>query len=202
MLMGAQTRQRMISSYSLKGLVIPRTVTILLILAWCMLSVPTVHAEERLPKEYQVKMAFLFNFARFVEWPEDAFADARSPLVLGILGDDPFGSDLETIRGKTVNGRKLIINKFKDVDDIRVCHILFVSNSEKNRLPRILAFLRQSKILSVGDTKKFAQKGGVINLVVENNKVGFEINVDAGKRAGLRISSKLLSLARIVHDSP
>lgn len=167
-----------------------------------MLSVPTVHAEERLPNEYQVKLAFLFNFTRFVEWPEDAFADARSPIILGILGDDPFGNDLETIKGKTIHGRKLIINKFKDVDDIRVCHILFVSSSERNRLPRITAFLKQSKILTVGDMKKFAQKGGVINFVVENNKVGFEINVDSGKRAGLRISSKLLSLARIVHDSP
>jgi hypothetical protein len=182
--------------------VILRTVKILLILAWCMLSLPTVQAEERLPNEYQVKMAFLFNFARFVEWPTDAFAEAGSPIILGILGDDPFGSSLDTIRGKTINGRKLIINKFKDVEDIRACHILFISNSEKNRLPRILTFLRQSKILTVGDTKKFTLKGGVINFIIENNKVGFEINVDAGKRAGLRISSKLLSLARIVHDSP
>ena len=178
-----------------------KTITILFILAWCMVSMPTVHAEERLPNEYQVKLAFLFNFARFVEWPDDAFADARSPIILGILGDDPFGSDLETIKGKTIRGRKLIINRFKDVDDIRVCHILFVSNSERSRLPRIATFLRQSKILSVGDMKTFAQKGGVINFVVENNKVGFEINVDAGKHAGLRISSKLLSLAKIVHDS-
>ncbi|GLI38939.1 DUF4154 domain-containing protein [Geobacter hydrogenophilus] len=180
---------------------IKRTVTILIILAWCILSLPTVQAEERLPSEYQVKLAFLLNFARFVEWPKDAFADANSPIILGILGDDPFGTSLASIKGKTIHGRKLLINKFKDVDDIRDCHILFVSSSEKNHLSRIMPFLRQAKILTVGDMRKFAQKGGVINFVVENDKVGFEINVDAGKRAGLQISSKLLSLARIVRDS-
>src|SRR5689334_17114844 len=110
-----------------------------------MASLPDAHAEDRLPNEYQVKMAFLFNFAKFVEWPGDAFTDANAPVILGILGDDPFGSALETVRGRTVNGRKLLINRFRDVDDIRACHILFISNSERNRLPRILTFLRHSK---------------------------------------------------------
>lgn len=181
---------------------IQRTVTYILLLAWCLMGITTAHAQERLPNEYQVKLAFLYNFARFVEWPETSFAGPGSPIILGILGDDPFGSALETVRGKTINGRKLLVNRFRDVDDISVCHILFVSSSEKQNLPRIAAFLRQPGILSVGDLGKFAQKGGVINFVVENNRVGFEINVEAGKRAGLRISSKLLSLARIVRDSP
>uniref|UniRef100_A0A831XEJ6 YfiR family protein n=1 Tax=Geobacter metallireducens TaxID=28232 RepID=A0A831XEJ6_GEOME len=179
-----------------------RPASILLILAFFVLSVLSVHAQERLPNEYQVKLAFLINFTKFVEWPENAFADDRSPIVLGILGDNPFGSNLDSVKGKTIHGRKLIVNRFRAVDDIRGCHILFVSSSERHNLPRIAPFLRQSGILSVGDMEKFAQKGGVINFVVENNRVGFEINLEAGRRAGLRISSKLLSLARIVHDSP
>src|SRR5207247_1541681 len=103
-------------------------------------------------KEYQVKAVFLFNFAQFVEWPTNAFPEARTPLVIGVLGDDPFGPFLDaTVRGETVNGHPLAIQRYRSVDEIKECHILFISQSESTRLEDILARLKGRNILTVGD---------------------------------------------------
>jgi hypothetical protein len=177
-------------------------IRLLFIIGTCFLLMNpgNAHGQNALFSEYQIKIAYLFNFAKFVDWPEDAFANSDSPFVLGILGDDPFGSAIDAVKGKTVNGRKLLTNYYKDVRDISACQILFISSSESENLLPILRFLRHSKILVVGDTEGFAEQGGVVNFITQNNKVSFEINIDAANRAGLKISSKLLSLAKIVHD--
>jgi hypothetical protein len=153
------------------------------------------------PSEYQVKAVFLYNFAKFVEWPPEAFADASAPVILGIIGDDPFGAVLDrTIKGKTVNGRALLVKRAKQVRDLKGCHIVFISASERERLAQILEALSRSSVLTIGETERFVHLGGIINFIIEANKVHFEINVDVARRAQLKISSKLLTLAKLIRD--
>lgn len=153
-------------------------------------------AQESQPSEYQVKAAFLFNFAKFVEWPPQAFAGPTSPIVIGILGENPFGDDLErTIRDKTVNNRPFTIKEIRSLPEATNCHILFISTSEKKRLSEIFESLRGATVLTVGETERFVETGGMINLVKEADKIRFQINDGAAKGAGLKISSKLLNLA-------
>ena len=149
--------------------------------------------------EYQVKAAFLYNFAKFVEWPPQAFRSASAPLAICVLGQNPFGRSLEeAVDGKVVEDRKLVVRQFADVRQVSGCHILFVSSSERKSLRAILEDLKESGVLTVGETEGFTTEGGVISLVLEGDRVRFEINLDAAGRQKLRISSKLLSLARIV----
>ena len=153
-------------------------------------------AQTAIPAEYQVKAVFLYNFARFVNWPPKAFPDPQAPLVIGVLGEDPFGAYLdETVRGERVNNRVLMVQRYRRVGEIRACHVLFISRSESDRLESIFAALRGRNILTVGDTDDFAARGGMIRFATEKNKVRMYINRDAAKAAGLEISSKLLQLA-------
>jgi hypothetical protein len=167
-----------------------------LILA-CLVNGTAVPAQETQPSEYQLKAAFLYNFAQFVDWPAGAFAQPTSPLVIGILGDNPFGPGLEqTVRGKTINTHPLSVREFRSLAEVtNACQILFVSSTEKKRLPEIFAGLRGASILTVGETDRFTESGGMINFVLEGTKIRFQINDAAAKSAGLKISSKLLSLA-------
>lgn len=154
-------------------------------------------AQETGPSEYQLKAAFLYNFAKFVEWPTNAFVKATSPMVVGVLGENPFGNDLEqTIHGKTVNQHPFEVKEFHSLTEVKHCHILFISTSETDRLHDIFETLRGSSVLTVGETKNFTESGGMINFVRVGNKVRFEINNPAAEKAGLIISSKLLSLAQ------
>jgi hypothetical protein len=156
-------------------------------------------AQTAISKEYQVKAAFLYNFSQFVVWPAEAFPEAQTPLVIGVIGEDPFGAYLdEIVQGEQVNNRPLIVQRFHQVEEIKVCHILFVSQSETKRLEEIFARLKGRNILTVGDIDGFAKQGGMIRFVTEKNKVRFRINVEAAKAAKLTISSKLLKPAAIV----
>jgi hypothetical protein len=149
--------------------------------------------------EYTVKAAFLYNFAKFVEWPADSMGGGGSPLVLGVLGDDPFGAAIDqVVAGKTANGRQLVVRRFKWGQDLKQCHILFISSSERKRLAEILGALRGASVLTVGDMDQFGQQGGMIQFVIEQSRVRFEINIGAAQNARLKISSKLLALARNV----
>jgi hypothetical protein len=150
-------------------------------------------------REFQVKAVFLFNFAQFVEWPPEAFPGATEPFVIGILGDDPFGSYLdEAVRGEKVNNRSLSIVRFSRAEDIKTCHILYISQSEAGRLDQILSALRGRSILTVSDVAQFNHLGGMIRFVTENNKVRLRIDNEAAKSAGLKISSKLLRPSQLV----
>jgi hypothetical protein len=147
--------------------------------------------------EYQIKAVFLFNLAQFVEWPARAFAEPGAPLVIGVLGEDPFGSYLdETLHGETVRNRPLVLQRYRRLSEIRVCHVLFISRSETDRLEQIFATLRGRNVLTVGDAEDFITRGGMIRLVTENNKIRIRINADAVRAASLSISSKLLRLAQ------
>jgi len=153
------------------------------------------------PSEYQVKAAFLYNFTKFVDWPQTSGNDTQGPLEICVIGDDPFGDDLDKIvKGKSVNERPLVVRRLRGAVDARTCSIAFVSSSERGHLRPILEALRGTSVLSVGDTPGFAKMGGVINFILQDNRVRFEINVDAAQRARLKISSKLLSLAKVVRS--
>jgi len=149
----------------------------------------------------QVKAAFLYNFAKFVEWPADAFPDSGAPIVIGVVGTDPFGGTLDkTTSGKTANGRPVEVRRFKLGQDLRGCHILFVGVSDRKQMAAVMLNLNQASVLTVGDMDTFNQEGGIIQFLLEGDKVRFEINTRAATRAQLKISSKLLSLAKSVKN--
>lgn len=153
-------------------------------------------------REHRIKAAFLYNFARFVEWPEQAFDNDNAPFVIGLLGRDRLAAALEALEGKPVAGRQVQIVRFGDVDEVDRCQLLFVDPSDTAQVTAILAALKGKSILTVGEIEDFAKLGGVIGFTVRKNKVGFEINHAAGARAGLTISSRLLKLAKIVAGDP
>ena len=171
--------------------------TAILVLGWPLLTgAGRAHAQESQPSEYQLKAAFLYNFAKFVEWPADALPQNTSPFVIGILGESPFNDDLEkTVAGKKISNHPISVVACSTAIEATNCHILFISSSEKTRLPEIFKSLLDSSILTVGETEQFTESGGMINFVREANKIRFQINDDAAKKSGLKISSKLLSLA-------
>lgn len=149
--------------------------------------------------EYHVKAAFLYNFAKFVEWPAPTFKNDKDPLRICVLGQNPFGGILrETVEGKTVLGRAFLVAEVPEASQAAGCQILFVSSSEQKRFRSIVAQLRTSPILMVGETEGFANQGGIVNFKLENGRVRLEINVEAAETAKLHISSKVLSLAQIV----
>ena len=157
-----------------------------------------IRAQES-PTDYQVKAAYLFNFLKFVEWPGDPLADTHGHWVIGITGDNSFGDELtQIIAGKTVQGHELQVRRFQTGEDLRACHVLFISVSEKKRLPSMLAALNGSSVLTVSDMDHFIDSGGMIQFVTEEKRVRFGIDVGASSGARLKVSSKLLSLARTV----
>ncbi|MEP7340325.1 MAG: YfiR family protein [Acidobacteriota bacterium] len=172
---------------------------LVMVVFFAMSLVPASEARAQAASEYQVKAAFLYNFAKFVEWPSEAFSNGGAPLVIGVIGDDPFGSAIDqTIKGKSINGHPLTITRLKWGQNLRACHILFISSSERKRLAQVLESLKGSSVLTVGDMDQFSQQGGIINLVMDASKVRFEINTSAADQARLKISSKLLILAKPV----
>jgi hypothetical protein len=149
--------------------------------------------------EYQIKAGFFFNFTRFVEWPEDAFATPTSPIVACIVGETPLTDLLtEVALGKVINGRAVSITRVKPTDDFRGCNLLFVSEAADRRTSQILARLKKTSTLTVGETPGFPHAGGMINFSIQDNKVKLEMNLDATTRAGLKVNSKLIAVSRLV----
>ena len=157
-------------------------------------------AQTAQPTEYQIKAAFLYNFAKFVDWPPSKDSSANSPIVIGVLGVNVFHDDLVNIlRGKMINQHPLQLRLFQSEAEATNCRILFISPSEKDHCQKILRELNGSSILTVSETDHFIDAGGVINFVIVGKNVRFQINNEAAKKAGLTISSKLLSLAVPFH---
>lgn len=172
-------------------------VVILLVWIASAAAIPTAHGQEKEIGEYDVKTAFLYNVVKFVEWP-DTSLDNNSTVTIYILGDAPFGSALDTIRGKTIKGKTVVVKKTNSLNMLKNGDILFISNSEKERLEQILNRISRLPILTVGDTESFAKNGVIVNFYIEDKKIRFEINIEAANRAGLRISSNLLKLGKII----
>jgi hypothetical protein len=149
--------------------------------------------------EREIKATFLFNFAQFVEWPAASLGDPRAPLVIGVLGADPFGTVLDAVvRGEEVKGHPLSVVRYRRVEDVANCHILFVSSSEAPRYARVTDALRSQPILTVGDTAAFGADGGIISFITEQSRVRLRINLGAAQAASLTISSQLLRAAEVV----
>ena len=155
-------------------------------------------AEKAKYGEYKVKAAYLYNFAKFVEWPAEVLADPSLPLSICIFGNDPFGDALDTIKDKIVKGRKLVIRQYSGIEDLKECHIIFISPSEKKNLAGILEKIKDLHMLTVSDMEGFADRGGMIALNKAENKIRIEINLDAAQHSGLKMSSKLLKIAKII----
>lgn len=164
-----------------------------------LLGLCDVRAEDAVA-EYSIKAVFLYNFARFTEWPDSAFPAPDSPLSVCILGQDPFADELDQIKGRTVHGRKLLLKRQRKTAGVKQCHVLFVSGSEEKRLSEILDQVEGWPVLTVGDMEGFAEAGGAINFTKIGNRIRFEINPTAAKASGITLSSKLLSLAHLVGD--
>jgi len=152
--------------------------------------------------EYQVKAAFLPNFARYVEWPTTSLPVPASPLVIGVVGEDPFGGVLDAfLHGVVANGHPIQLRHMRRGDPLSACHLLFISSSEAPQLAMILRSLEGTSILTVSDIDRFALSGGMIELRMVGNRVRFDVNRRAADEAHLKISSKLLRVARAVIDS-
>ena len=171
------------------------------LLAAVLLAVPAerLRAQAHPPGEYQIKAVFLYNFVHFVDWPPPAQPRGAQPFCIGVLGADPFGPALDrAVRGEAVNGHPLRVRRFRSVEDVADCQVLFVSRSEAWRMDRILRHLQGRSILVVSDADNFAVDGGMIQFVTENNKIRLRINVLAARAAKLAISSKLLGPSEVI----
>ncbi len=150
-------------------------------------------------REYDLKAAFLFNLAKFVEWPVEAFGDADTPITICILGEDPFGRSLdEIVSNESVRNRELVVRRYRDMKKVAACHILFVNLSRPADLQGLRTYLEDKPVLTVGETEEFVDHSGIIRFVMVGNKVRLRINIEAARAARLTISSKLLRLAEVV----
>ena len=157
-------------------------------------------AEPSESREYLLKAAFVYNFAKFIEWPAGAFAQPRDPLLLCTIGTEPFGAALASIDGKIVRDRPLEIKRLGGSDDPNACHMVFLTMSDKGRMTQVLQSLQRLPVLTISDTEGFLQVGGMINFFMAQNKIQFEINNETAQRVGLTISSQLLKLAMPERD--
>jgi hypothetical protein len=149
--------------------------------------------------EYRVKLAFLYNFAQFIQWPPEAFHDPAAPLMLCVAGSNPFQGEIEQdLHGHKIGGHPIEIRRLRPNDNPKACHMIFVRAGDKKQVEKLLAAVKGSSTLTVGETEGFADLGGVINLTLDRNRLRFEINLDAATQTRLKISSKLLALAKIV----
>jgi hypothetical protein len=167
-------------------------------------------------QEYQVKAAFLYNFLQFVDWPEDKLTDSKEPIIIGIIGKDPFGTAFEPVKDKKVKGKSVVIKRFNSIEDLKKsteknksdsgketealtkCQLLFICSSEQKNLKEIIDIVKNQSVLTVGEMEGFLESGGIINWFVEEKKIRFEINTAAAERAKLKIRSNLLRLAKRV----
>jgi hypothetical protein len=162
-----------------------------------MVNIPKASSESGVSREYAMKAAFIYKFTKFIEWSPETFSDDRDPLILAVIGRDPFGKAIDVLHGRNVKGRKILVKRITSTEDIDKSHILFISRSEKKRLPALLQKTRDLCVLTIGDMEEFSVYGGIINFFMVENTIRFEINVAAARQAGLNISSNLLTLAKI-----
>jgi hypothetical protein len=167
-------------------------------LSVCLLDAIPPKVIAQTMSEYQLKAAFLVNFGKFIEWPEPAFGGGTSPFVIGVVGDDPFGEDLDAaIKGKVIGAHPIVARRIDSDDDMGDFEVVFIGASEKLHIAEILRRLESSFAVTVSDIDRFCDAGGIIAFVVDNNRIRFEVNIDAARKRNLKISSKLLSLALI-----
>ena len=149
--------------------------------------------------EYQLKAVFLFNFTQFVDWPAESFPNDKSPLVIGIIGENPFGKYLEqAVSGERKNGHPVIVQYYRDEEAAKSCHMLFINLPESDKRKQVIEKIKEEPVLTVSDASDFSTQGGLVRFVKKNNKIKLQINLEACKELGLVPSSKLLQLADII----
>ncbi len=167
-----------------------------MVAAWVLLAVPSLEAQAPKPSEYQVKAAYLYNFGRFVEWPAKVREAKSDAFTICVLGQDPFGPALNaTLAGETIGGTNVVANRVSKPQDAVNCRILFISSSEDIQLKQILEALDNTSVLTVSDMPQFSRRGGMVQFVLDGNRVRFEVNLVPTEHAGLTVSSELLKLA-------
>lgn len=183
-------------------------ILLLTLFSLVLVAAPRVRADSEKSKEYQIKAAFLYNFINFVDWPKEKVEDNDNLITIGIIGKDPFEQAFEPLKNKQAKGKKVLIKRFisfkestlstDQIEAIRKCHLLFICRSEKEQLRKIINIVKDHNVLTVGDMNDFLESGGIINFVIDDQKVRFEINNNSAKQAKLNIRSKLLRLAKKV----
>jgi hypothetical protein len=180
----------------------PRLWFTALALACMLVRAQGVWAQGSKPTDYDVKAVYLYNFGRFVEWPASITPKSDSFTVC-VLGHDPFGPALDaTLAGETIGGKSVAAKRISNPQEAGSCQIVFLSSSEDSRLNKIVEALDKEVVLTVSDMPQFAQRGGMIQFVLEGKKVRFEVNLTAVQRAGLTLSSELLKVATTVRRNP
>jgi hypothetical protein len=186
-----------------------------------LFTAPAFSDDSNKIREHQIKAAFIYNFIKFIDWPEEKTADSNDPISIGIIGTEDFIDAFEPIKNKKIKGRKVTIKHIKKLKEqessekneksemnysteaLRKCHLLFICSSEKENPAPIIEALKDTSVLTVGETAGFLESGGIINFIIEDKKVRFEINNFAAKQANLKIRSKLLRLARrVIEEKP
>jgi hypothetical protein len=183
-----------ISSSMLRG-----SVLAVFLMAMSAALLPNADAGQRLRGEYEVKAAFIYNFLKFIEWPLPSASAEDFRICL--TGAVPVSAAFEALDRQYTGGKRLAVHRPDTAAQMRACHVLFIASSEGHRLPAILETLSGANTLTIGDTEGFGRKGVIINFYIMDKKVGFEINADAARRAGLKISAKLMKIAGTVYDS-
>ena len=183
----------------------PRRLSIRLtavVAAWVLLHLSSALGQHAKPTEYEVKATYLYNFSKFVQWPVQAGPAQSDAFTICVIGQDPFGPALNaTVENETVAGKRVVARQIPVSQDAVNCRVLFISSSEDKRLQQLLTSLNGASVLTVSDLPKFAQRGGMVQFVLEGNRVRFEVNSAAAERAGLRLSSELLKVAVNVRRS-
>jgi hypothetical protein len=171
-------------------------------IAWIFLGPSTLHGQRPKPTEYEVKATYLYNFARFVDWPAKSTQTPSAPFSICVLGQDPFGPVLNAILAdETIAGKSVAAKRIPAPQDAVNCRVLFISSSESTRLKQILTTLGDASVLTVSDLPEFTQNGGMVQFVVEGSRVRFEVNLATAEHAGLTLSSELLKVATNVRRS-
>jgi hypothetical protein len=173
----------------------------LIVLCLTACGAADVSAQEQKAGEYQVKALFIYNFINFVDWPAGSSFDSSPTVNVCVIGEDPFGEALNDIRSETVKGKRLAIRFYRSYDEPEGCHLLFIPASEKNHMGRILRSISDKSVLTVADTEESVRQGAVIGFFIEQKRVRFAVNLEAARRAGLKISAKLLKLAKIIKST-
>ena len=166
----------------------------------CLARALSACADGAISHEYEIKAAFLFNFTRFIEWPSESFTDPAGPIVIGVIGDDPFGVELaNAVKNRRVNGRSIVARYISSDEDARATHLLFVGMTRPEDLARLMRVLSGYPVTTVGESAAFTALGGTITFVVQDNKVRFQINAESAEQVHVRISAQLEKLATTVH---
>jgi hypothetical protein len=173
-----------------------RIVAVIVAFGWALQAVPILYAQHSTPTEYEVKAAYLYKLGKFVEWPDNVTSSGDDSFPICVLGQDPFGAAFDTtIARESINGKKVVIKRISKTRDAVSCRILFISSSEESRVKEILTALSKASVLTVSDISEFSRLGGMVQFVVDSNRVRFEVNLTCAERAGLTLSSQLLKVA-------